>query len=152
MQMVRNKTAAALAGLALAAGSMVAAAPASWGAQSMQPVQCAGQQLTVRVNNNNSSDHGGWGAAVVVSGGSGHLIPTVISGSLYDVTAGMTVFTFNQAKGAGHANHKQQTVTCTDAQTTTLGEFAGSGQPLPPGTSASDIVTFTLNVTAVRKG
>jgi hypothetical protein len=152
MQSARNKAGVTVAGMALVSGAMVAAAPASWAAQSLQPVKCAGQQLTVRVNNNNSSDHGGWGAAIVVSGGSGHLIPTVISGSLYDVTAGMTVFTFQQAKGGGHANHKQQTVTCTDTQTTTLGEFAGPGEALPPGTSPTDTVMFTLTVTAIRKG
>ncbi|MDT4912636.1 MAG: hypothetical protein QOC66_1764 [Pseudonocardiales bacterium] len=147
----RNRVGAAVAGLALVGGAAVAAAPAS-AAQTMQPLRCDGQQLTVRVNDNHSSDHGGWGAAIVVSGGSGHLIPTSFSGSLYDVTTETTIFTFSQVKGGGHANRHQPTVTCADSETLTLGEFAEPGDTLPPGTSTDDVVVFTISVTAVHKG
>jgi len=126
------------------------AAPAE-AAQSTMPITCAGQQLLVRTNTDNSSDHGGWGAAIVVDGGSGHLIPTSFSGVLVDDTTGTTVFSFDQSKGNGNGNHGQSTVSCTSVQQDTLGDFAGPGEELPPGTSASDQVTFTINVTAVVK-
>jgi hypothetical protein len=150
MQHNRAKIAAAVAGLTMVGGALVAAQPAS-AAQSTQPFLCDGQQLTLRTNNNNSSDHGGWGAGIVVDGGTGHLIPTAFSGSLYDVTTDTIVFDFNQVKGGGHANANQQTISCSAEFGSTLGDFAGPGNPLPPGTSASDVVVFTIDVTAVRK-
>jgi membrane-bound inhibitor of C-type lysozyme len=146
----RNKIGAAIAGLVLLGGGLIAAQPAS-AAQSTQTFLCGEQPLTVRTNNNNSSEHGGWGAGIVVDGGSGHLIPTAFSGSLYDVTTGTTVFDFNSAKADGKANPNQQTITCSATQLSTLGEFAGPGNPLPPGTSATDAVVFTVSVTAVPK-
>jgi hypothetical protein len=115
------------------------------------PITCGGQQLIVRTNNNNSSDHGGWGAAIVVEGGSGHLIPTSFSGTLFDQTTQTTVFSFSQSKGNRDANRNQPTVSCTAVEQATLGDFAGPGQQLPPGTSATDPVTFTLDVTVVPK-
>lgn len=142
--------AAAVIGLAVVGGGVVAATPAG-AAQSTMPITCGGQQLLVRTNNNNSSDHGGWGAAIVVDGGSGHLIPTSFSGTLVDETTGTTVFSFAQSKGNGNANNSQQAVSCTSIVQDTLGDFAGPGEQLPPGTSPTDQVTFTINVTAVPK-
>lgn len=115
------------------------------------PITCNGQQLLVRTNDNNSSNHGGWGAAIVVDGGSGHLIPTSFSGTLFDQTTGTTLFTFAQSKGNGNGNNNQQALSCTSVQQDTLGNFAGPGEQLPPGTSPTDMVTFTINVTAVPK-
>jgi hypothetical protein len=92
----------------------------------------------------------GSGVGQVVAGGTGHLVPTEISGSLVDSAVNRTLFTFDQAKGGGNANHNQPTVTCTASQTGVLGDFLNPGDTPPPGTSVSDPVTFTLMVTAVR--
>ena len=119
-------------------------------ALSTLPITCDGQQLTVRVNTNHSSEHGGWGVGQIVAGGTGHLVPTAFSGSLVDNAINQTLFTFDQAKGGGNANHNQPTVTCTQSETGVLGDFLNPGDTPPPGTSVSDPVTFTLTVTAVQ--
>jgi len=145
----RTRSAVAVAAITIAAGAGLAG-PAH-AAQSTVPVACPnGEQLTVRVNTNNSSEHGGWGVGQVVAGGTGHLVPTEISGSLVDNAINQTLFTFDQAKGGGNANHNQPTLTCTASQTGVLGDFLNPGETPPPGTSVSDPVTFNLNVTAVR--
>jgi hypothetical protein len=144
----RTRSTAALAAVTLAAGAGVAAlaAPAN-AAQSTIPLTCDGQPLTVRVPTSHSSQNGGWSVGQVVVGGTGHLVPTAISGSLVD--NGVTLFTFKQVKGGGNANHNQSTVTCTTSETGVLGDFLNPGDTLPPGTSLTDPVTFTLTVTAV---
>jgi hypothetical protein len=98
----------------------------------------------------NKSPNGGWSAAQIVAGGTGHLVPTEFTGSLYDETLGQTLFTFDQVKGGGNANHNQPAVTCTHSESVKFGESLGPGETLPPGTSAEDDVTFTLTVTAIR--
>jgi hypothetical protein len=147
----RTRSTAAVAALAIAAGAGLAglAGPAH-AAQTTLPVTCDGQPLTVRVNTNNSSEHGGWGVGQIVVGGTGHLVPTEISGSLVDNAINQTLFTFDQAKGGGNANHNQPTLTCTASQTGVLGDFLGPRDTPPPGTSASDPVTFNLTVIVVR--
>jgi len=140
---------AAVGAVALAAGTF--AAPA-WGAQQLQPLDCGFGPLTIRANNNNSSEHGGWSAAQIVDGGTGHLIPTVFSGSLYDSTLGREIFSFSQTKGGGHANHQQQTVSCTQEQSGTLADFLEPGDTPPPGSAPTDQVTFTITATAVHLG
>jgi hypothetical protein len=148
----RTRSTVAVAAVTIAAGAGLAglAGPAH-AAQSTIPVTCPnGEQLTVRVNTNHSSEHGGWGVGQVVAGGTGHLVPTEISGSLVDNVIHQTLFTFDQAKGGGHANHNQATVTCMASQTGVLGDFLNPGDTPPPGTSPTDSVTFTLTVIAVR--
>ncbi|HWM99431.1 MAG TPA: hypothetical protein VNO54_20505 [Streptosporangiaceae bacterium] len=136
--------------IAVGAGLAGLAGPAH-AAQSTLPITCNNrQQLTVRVNTNHSSENGGWGVGQVVAGGTGHLVPPEISGSLVDNAIHQTLFTFDQAKGGGNANHNQPTLTCTASQTGVLGDFLNPGETPPPGTSVSDPVTFNLNVTAVR--
>lgn len=134
--------------VALAAGGF--AAPA-WAAQSEQPLSCDGMQLTIRANNNNSSDNGGWSAAQIVAGGTGHLIPTEFSGSVFDVTVNREIFSFDQVKGGGHANSRQDTVTCTQEMSGTLADFLEPGDTPPPGTAPTDEVTFTITAVAVLK-
>ena len=128
----RTRSTAALAAVTLAAGAGVAAlaAPAN-AAQSTMPLACDGQQLTVRVNTNHSSQNGGWGVGQVVAGGTGHLVPTSFSGSLVDNAVNQTLFTFEQAKGGGNANHNQPTVTCTESETvpTSITPLIGSVAP-----------------------
>ena len=148
----RIRSIAAVAALTIAAGAGLAglAGPAH-AAQSTLPISCNnGEQLTVRVNTNHSSEHGGWGVGQVVAGGTGHLVPTEISGSLVDNAIHQTLFTFDQVKGGGNANHNQPTVTCRASQTGVLSDFLNPGDTPPPGTSVTDPVTFTLTVTAVQ--
>jgi hypothetical protein len=148
----RTRSTVAVAAVTIAAGAGLAglAGPAH-AAQSTIPVTCPnGEQLTVRVNTNHSSEHGGWGVGQIVAGGTGHLVPTAFSGSLVDNAINQTLFTFDQAKGGGNANHNQPTVTCTQSETGVLGDFLNPGDTPPPGTSLTDSVTFTLTVTAVR--
>ncbi len=146
----RTRSTAAVAALTIAAGAGLAglAGPAH-AAQTTLPITCDGQQLTVRVNTNHSSQNGGWGVGQVVAGGTGHLVPTSFSGSLVDDAIHQTLFSFEQAKGGGNANHNQSTVTCTQSQAGVLGDFLDAGDTPPPGTSVSDPVTFTLTVIAV---
>ena len=148
----RTRSTAAVAALTIAAGAGLAglAGPAH-AAQTTIPITCNnGEQLTVRVNTNHSSDHGGWGVGQVVVGGTGHLVPTEVSGSLVDNAINQTLFTFDQAKGGGNANHNQPTITCTQSETGVLGDFLNPGETPPPGTSVSDPVTFNLTVIVVR--
>jgi hypothetical protein len=147
----RTRSTAAVAALTIAAGAGLAglAGPAH-AAQSTLAITCDGQPLTVRVNTNNSSEHGGWGVGQIVVGGTGHLVPTEISGSLVDNAINQTLFTFDQVKGGGNANHNQPTVTCTASETGVLGDFLGPRDTPPPGTSVTDPVTFNLTVIAVR--
>jgi hypothetical protein len=148
----RTRSAVAVAAVTIAAGAGLAglAGPAH-AAQSTLPITCPnGEQLTVRVNTNHSSEHGGWGVGQVVAGGTGHLVPTEISGSLVDNTVDQTLFTSDQVKGGGNANHNQPTVTCMASQTGVFGDFLGPRDTPPPGTMVTDSVTFNITVTAVR--
>ena len=145
---IRYTAASAAAIIAASTGLAGLAGPAH-AAQSTQTVSCDGQELTVRVNVN-KSPNGSWSAAQIVSGGTGHLVPTEFTGSLHDETIGQTLFTFDQVKGGGNANHNQPAVTCTHSESGKLGESLGPGETPPPGTSAGDDVTFTLTVTAIR--
>ncbi len=146
---IRSTVAVAAITIATGAGLAGLAGPAH-AAQSTLPITCDRQQLTVRVNTNHSSQNGGWGVGQVVAGGTGHLVPTEISGSLVDNAVNQTLFTFDQAKGGGNANHNQPTVTCTASQTGVLRDFLNPGDTPPPGTTPNDPVTFNLTVTAVR--
>jgi hypothetical protein len=146
----RIKSAAALAASTIVAGAGLAAfaAPAH-AAQSTLPLTCDGQHLTVRVPTSNSGPNGGWSVGQIVVGGTGHGVPTAFSGSLVDNAVDQTLFTFEQAKGGGKANHNQTTISCTASQTGVLGDFLEPGETPPPGTSVSDPATFTLMLTVV---
>ena len=146
----RIKSTAALASLTIAAGAGLAAfaAPAH-AAQSPLPLMCGEQQLTVRVPTSNSNQNGGWAAGQIIVGGTGHGVPTAASGSLVDNAIDQTLFTFEQAKGGGKANHNQSTISCTTSETGVLGDYLEPGETPPPGTSVNDPVTFTFMVTVV---
>jgi hypothetical protein len=139
------------ASLVAVVSATVAAAPAG-AAQRTQTVTCGGQQITVRTNTNHSSQNGGWGTATIVSGGTGRGSPVAFSAQLLDTTAGQTVFTFSARKGKGHAEHNQRSITCTQQQTGTVGDFVPPNAPLPPGVALGDQATFTLTVMVVPKG
>ena len=131
--------------------AVIAASPAS-AAQQTQTVTCGGHQITVRTNTNHSSQNGGWGTAKIISGGSGRGSPVAFSGRVLDTTVNQTVFTFSARKGKGHAEHNQQSITCTQQQTGTVGDFVPPDAQLPPGVSLGDDATFTLTVMVVPKG
>ncbi|HJQ43246.1 MAG TPA: hypothetical protein VJ831_09190 [Jatrophihabitantaceae bacterium] len=143
------------AAITVAAGcgiALLAAPPAATAAQSTQELSCDGITVTIRSGDNNSSDHGGFGVAQIVAGGSGHLIPTSFAGSLYDVNLDETIFSFDQSKGGGHANHQQDTVSCTQEQDGVLADFLEPGDEPPAGASPTDDVVFTITATAVHQG
>ena len=146
----RIKSTAALAAITIAAGAGVAAfaAPAH-AAQFPLPLTCDEQKLTVRVPTSNSSPNGGWAAGQIIVGGTGHGVPTAFSGALVDDAVHQTLFTFEQAKGRGMANHNQSTISCTTSETGVLGDYLEPGETPPPGTSVNDPVTLTLMVTVV---
>jgi hypothetical protein len=121
-------------------------------AQQTQTVTCGGHQITVRTNTNHSSQNGGWGTAKIISGGTGRGSPVSFSGRLIDTTVNQTVFTFSAHKGKGHAEHKQHSITCTQRETGTVGDFVPPGAQLPPGVSLGDDATFNLTVVVVPKG
>jgi hypothetical protein len=151
----RIRSTAALAAVTIAAGAGLAtlAGPA-YAARSEVTLTCDGQQITVQINppdqSNSSQNNGGWEVGQIVAGGTGHLIPTMFSGSLFDEATDQTLFSSATPKGGGNANHNQPTISCTESQTGLLGDFLAPGDTPPPGTSVSDPVTFTLTVTAVR--
>jgi hypothetical protein len=137
------------AALALAGAGTLLAAPAATAAASEQPLTCDGHDIVVRTADNNSSDRGGWSAAQIVQGGSGTLVPVSFSGGAYDNTLDQSIFEFSQVSGGGHGHANQQTITCTQVSTATLGDMLEPGDEVPPGASLSDSVTFTLTVTAI---
>ncbi|MGN6161764.1 MAG: hypothetical protein ACTHOG_08690 [Marmoricola sp.] len=149
--MMVKKAVAITGGLGLAMGVCgVVTAGSAGAAQQIQQVTCEGQTYTIRTNTNNSSDKGGQSSVQIVAGGSGHFTPTSFAGTLVDESTHQTLFSFQQTKGNGNANHNQASITCTDTQQSTLGEFWDPSQPLPAGTSADDPVTFTITVTVVH--
>lgn len=133
---------------ALATGTLVLASPAH-AAQSVMQISCEGTTINVRANNNNSSDMGGWSTAKITDF-KGHLIPTDFSGQLVDDNTDAVLFSFDQVKGGGNANHQQGQISCMTTQSGTAGEFFGS-DPLPDGVSADDPVTFTIAISAVPR-
>ena len=142
-----TKSTAALAAITITVGAgLVGLAGRADAQQTTLPLTCNGQQFTVRVNSSNSGPNGGWSVGQIVDGGTGHGIPTKISGTVVDIKDSdnpQTLFTFDRAKGGGNANHDQPAVTCTLSQTGTLGDVLNPGGTPPPGTSGSDPVRFT---------
>jgi hypothetical protein len=149
MNKVVTRMGSSLAAVAVAGGVSLLAPSAATAAQGEQPLSCDGQDIVVRVPDNHSSDRGGWSAAQVVSGGSGTLIPTSFTFSAYDDTMGEEIFSATQPGGGGHAHGQQDTVTCTQSSTATLGDLLEPGDEVPPGAQLSDEVTFSLTVVAV---
>ena len=151
----RAKSAAALAAITITVGAGIVGLAGRADAKQMTlPLTCDEQQFTVRVNSSNSGPNGGWSVGQIVEGGTGHGIPTKISGTIVDnkdTNNPQTLFTFEQAKGRGNANHNQPTVKCTTSQSGALEKFIDPGTPLPPGVSVNDPATFTITVTVVRQ-
>ena len=151
----RTKSTAALAAITITVGAgIVGLAGRADAAQTTLPLTCDGQQLTVRVNSSNSGPNGGWSVGQIVEGGTGHGIPTKINTTIVDTKDAdnpQTLFTFEQVKGRGNANHNQLTVKCTTSQSGPLERFVDPGTTLPKGISLDDPAIFTLTVTVVRQ-
>jgi hypothetical protein len=149
-----TKSTAALAAITITVGAgLVGLAGRADAKQNLLPITCDGQQhFTVRVNSSNSGPNGGWSVGQIVDGGTGHGIPTKISGTVVDTLHPEAQFTFEQLKGRGNANQNQPTINCdTEPQSGKLGDFIDPGTTLPPNVSLDDPATFTITVTVVRQ-
>ena len=129
-----------IAGIGLAAATVVPAGAA----QSTQTLDCAGHELTIRVNDSNSSDSGGWSAVQVVEGGSGHLTPVRFSGVLTDTTAAVELGAFSSERGNGHVPKSKAVTACTTSFDATVADFVEDLETLPPGVALDDAASFTL--------
>jgi hypothetical protein len=137
--------AAVTAAVALfAAGAGVAAPPQP------QTLSCQGLgDVQILVGPANGADQS-FGAARIV--GDGHLIPVDFQFSAFDVTTNTPLFDSGLvSKGSGNGNHNQSTIFCSETETATLADFLDPGEPVPPGATLSDIVTFTIDVNAILK-
>lgn len=120
-------------------------------AQSATTVTCAGHELLIRTSNNNSSDKGGWSTVQVEDGGSGHLTPLAFSGELIDTSVNVSLGTFDNAKGNGHAAADKETSRCTNDIAGTVGTFVQDPSTLPPGAHLADGAVLRLTATVTVK-
>ena len=152
----RTKSTAALAALTITIGAgIVGLAGRADAKQITLPLTCDDQQFTVRVNSSNSGPNGGWSVGQIVDGGTGHGIPTKISSTIVDIKDPddpQTLFTFEQVKGRGNANHNQPTINCDLPPISgMLGDFIDPATTLPDDISLDDPATLTITVTVVRQ-
>ena len=148
-----TRVAAAASAVVLAALAVTGAGMASRGSDF---VTCNdGSSYAITVTQQPSDNSVGWGVGTI-SGGN-HLIPTSFSGTFYDDTLGVTLASFNQAKGNGNGQHNQPQLTCsTPSETGTVADFLGGGA-LPPdwadlGVRLTDQITASFTVTGVHQG
>jgi hypothetical protein len=151
MSKVITRLGTGVAVVALGGVGSVLAAPAATAAQGLQTLDCGGQEVVISVGDSHSSDNGGWGAARIVDGGSGTLIPTSFTFSVYDETLDQELFTFTQPNGGGHAHGQQDTISCTETESGTVADLLEPGETPPEGVDLDDEVTSTFTVTAVAR-
>jgi len=101
--------------------------------------------LTVTVTNTNNDHSVAWGTGKVSSprllG-----IPVSFSGTTTDLTTGVVLNSFSQAKGHGHGMHRQPTVTCTaPPQTGTAAQLGITG------VNPTDTIEFDFSAQVVVK-
>jgi hypothetical protein len=101
--------------------------------------------LTVTVTTTKSDTSVAWGTGKVSSprllG-----IPVSFSGTTTDLTTGVVLDSFLQAKGHGHGMHRHQTVTCTmPAETGTAADFGING------VNPTDTIEFDFSAQVVVK-
>ena len=105
-----------------------------------QQLTCGGGLGTITVTvTTTTNDHSvAWGVGTVSN--RLHGIPVSFSGTITDLTAGVVLDTFFQAKGHGNGMHNQPTVTCdSPPETATAGELG------IPGIDASDVIEFDFS-------
>jgi hypothetical protein len=128
----------------VAVAALVAASVANAGRE-QQTLTCTGLgTITVTVTTTTNDHSVAWGVGTVSS--SLHGIPVSFSGTVTDLTTGMVLDTFLQAKGQGNGMHNQPTVTCTSPpETATAGELG------IPGVDPSDVIEFDFTAQVVLK-
>jgi hypothetical protein len=124
--------------------ALVAASVANAGRE-QQTLTCTGLgTITVTVTTTTNDHSVAWGVGTVSS--SRHGIPVSFSGTVTDLTTGMVLDTFLQAKGQGNGIHNQPTVTCTSPP-----ETATAGDLGIPGVDPSDVIEFDFTAQVVLK-
>ena len=101
--------------------------------------------LTVTVTTTKNDHSVAWGTGKVSSprllG-----IPVSFSGTTTDLTTGVVLGSFSQAKGKGHGMHRHSTVTCTSPpETGTAGQFGITG------VNPTDTIEFDFSAQVVVK-
>jgi hypothetical protein len=127
---------------AVAMLALAAAGVGSAGRETMT-LMCGGQPVTITATSTTSDPSVAWGTGQIDAGE--HLIPISFSGTFTDVTQGVQLESFFQAKGHGNGMHNQPTISCTQSLTTTAGDVGAPGLP------ATDVIESDFTVTAVVK-
>jgi hypothetical protein len=110
-----------------------------------QTLTCTGLgTITVTVTTTKNDHSVAWGTGKVSS--SVHGIPVSFSGTVTDLTTGVVLDSFFQAKGKGHGMHRQPTVTCTSPP-----EIATAGELGIPGVNPTDVIEFDFSAQVVIK-
>jgi hypothetical protein len=100
--------------------------------------------ITVTVTNTTNDHSVAWGTGKVSS--SLHGIPVSFSGTTTDLTTGLVLGSFSQAKGQGRGMHNQQTVNCTEApQVGTAADFGIQG------VAPTDMIEFDFSAQVALK-
>jgi len=135
-----------LLALPLVAAAALIAAGASNAGREQQVLTCGGYgTLTVTVTTTNNDHSVAWGTGKVSSprllG-----IPVSFSGTATDLTTGIVLDSFFQAKGHGHGMHRAQTVTCSSPpETGTAAELGVTG------VNPTDMIEFDFSAQVVIK-
>lgn len=122
------------------------AAGASNAGRQQQVLTCGSYGTLTVTTTTTKNDHTvAWGTGTVSSprllG-----IPVSFSGTITDMTTGVVLNTFSQAKGRGHGMHRQHTVTCTSPPQT--GSAAAFGIK---GVDPTDTIEFDFSAQVVIK-
>ena len=111
-----------------------------------QQLTCTGGLGTITVTvTTTKNDHSvDWGVGTVSN--RLHGIPVSFSGTTTDLTTGMVLDTFFQAKGHGNGMQNQPTVTCSSPpETATAGELG------IPGVDPNDVIQFDFSAQVALK-
>jgi hypothetical protein len=141
-----------LAIMAVATAALVSAAPAGASGpaapgKDVLAINCGDGVGPLTVTIQRGENANGTGQIV---GAKGHGIPTMFTFTITDVTTSTVIDSEVTAVGHGHAHPNQSTTTCTfNAFSGTAAEVFGSD--LPPGVSATDIVSGDGSVDVIIK-
>jgi len=139
-----------VAALGLVLGPFAAPALAQANGHNTETVDCEGLG-TIQISTQDTHSDMNWGAVQIV-GASGHLIPVSFTFTFEDLTTDTVLFSDSSAKGTGHGNNQQSTVTCSESFSGTWAEIGEPGEPIPEGVGEDDILQFTLSAQAIVKG
>ena len=124
--------------------ALVAAGVSNAGREQQQ-LTCTGLgTITVTVTTTTNDHSVAWGVGTVSN--RLHGIPVSFSGTVTDLTTGVVLDSFFQAKGHGNGMHSQPTITCTSPpETATAGELG------IPGIDPNDVIEFDFSAQVVLK-